>query len=105
MISTTIWRPRDMFPLAPSSRRPASGELTGNGRPFGLRYLVDPHPSATSDLDFAAVRFDETTQIAVMSAELGGIPLFKHTSGETSTTTNVNDRNSSDSDSDTEQDK
>lgn len=96
-----------MFPLAAVTREAVAvgGQASGNCRPFGLRYLVDPDLGAADDLDLASVRFDDAAQIVVMSDEFGGIPMFRHTSSRTSTTTNVQDRRASDSDTDYEQDR
>lgn len=107
MKSHGIRRSHSMPPAATLSARERStpSSAIGSGRPFGLRYLVDPHPSATCDLDLAAVRLDDVTQIAVMSRDSDGVPVFKHTSDETSTTTNIHDRKTSDSDTDYEPDK
>jgi putative ATP-grasp target RiPP len=107
MTSRAIWRPQDMFPLSVTVGRdyPASGESAEDSRPFGLRYLVDPDPGANCDLDLTSARLDDGTQITIMADEPGGMPVFKHTSNQTSTTTNVQDRKTSDSDTDYEQDK
>lgn len=106
MKSSAIWQPQDMFPLAAVTSQPfANGEHSENIIPFGLRYLVDPDPSSNCDLDLALVRFDDAAQMAVVSSESDMVPVFKHTSGQTSTTTNVHDRKASDSDSDYEQDR
>ncbi len=106
MKAQSIWRPQDLFPLShePDKAALATSVPVGSCRPYGLRYLVDPDPSATSDVDLTTVRFDDASQIAVMGDEFGGIPAFKHTSGKTKTTTNVQDRETSDSDTDYEQD-
>lgn len=105
--SRAIWRPRDMFPLGIPASQPIAkpSELSKDCRPFGLRYLMDPDPGANCDLDLANLRFDNIAQIAMVIGESGLAPVFKHTSGQTSTTTNVQDRKTSDSDTDYEQDK
>lgn len=105
--SRAIWRSQDMFPLGAATGQPVAkcSELAEDWRPFGLRYLVDPDPGANCDLDLASVRFDDAAQIAMVIGEFGMVPVFKHTSGQTSTTTNVQDRKASDSDTDYEQDK
>lgn len=102
-----IWQPQDMFPLGAVASQPVAkrGVAAEAWRPFGLRYLVDPDPGANCDLDQASVRFDDAAQIAMVSVESGMVPVFKHTSGQTSTTTNVQDRKASDSDADHEQDR
>jgi len=103
----SIWRTRDLFPLetAPHLEIPYNVVTTGHGRPFGLRYLIDAHSSANCELDLSSVRFDDELQIAVMNGESGGMPAFKHTSGQTSTTTSIDDRKAPDSDTDYEPDK
>ena len=105
--SRGMWKPQDSFPMAPAASEvsPAGVESTAGLRPFGLRFLTRPHPSANSDLDLGSMRLDEATQVTVIGEGAGALPVFKHTSGNTSTTTNVNDRKTSDSDTDTEQDK
>ena len=105
--SRGIWRSQDMFPAEAARVLPVSATSSAidASRPFGLRYLVDAHPSTSCDLDPATVRFDDTLQMLVMSGETDGQPAFKHTSGQTSTTTSVQDRKAPDSDTDYEQDK
>ena len=107
MGAQVIWRSQDMFPLGTPAGQPSASGAGGGGEPvpFGLRYLADPDASAVSDVDFGSVSFDMAAQISMMRGQAGLVPLFKHTSGQTSTTTNAQDRKTSDSDTDTEQDK
>jgi putative ATP-grasp target RiPP len=96
-----------MFPLGATAGRDSvsGGDVIGNRVPFGLRYLAEPDGGAACEVDWDAVLFDESAQISMMPDGAGVVPLFKHTSGQTSTTTNAQDRQSSDSDSDVEHDK
>jgi putative ATP-grasp target RiPP len=106
MGAQAIWRSQDVFPLGtPAGQPSASGGTGGETIPFGLRYLTDPDAGAVSDVDFGSVSFDEDAQISMVRGRAGLVPLFKHTSGQTSTTMNAQDRKTSDSDTDTEQDK
>jgi putative ATP-grasp target RiPP len=68
--------------------------------PFGLLRAVPPSPSAVVDVDWSAIGFDPSRQIAVIVDDGTVLPAMKHTSTQTKTSTNSHDRNPPDDDKD-----
>jgi putative ATP-grasp target RiPP len=73
-------------------------------RPFGLKYVTDSNSLSRGELDFTALDYDFDRQIAVMRDGASVLPVFKHTSGSTSTETARADKNAPDTDTDVEYD-
>jgi putative ATP-grasp target RiPP len=69
---------------------------------FGLRHARTPTPAA--QLDWAAVGYDEDSQLGVFRDGDAVVPLCRHSTGQTGTSTASSDSSPGDSDKDATED-